>query len=791
VAEFVHDDWGNVVRRTNAVGERETYEYDGRRNLTAIVAADGGRSTFSYDQRGLLVGLADQAGAVTTLGYDRFGNVTSVTDPLGNGTTVAYDPSGIEVTSITDCRGNVTRYAHDANRRLTEVVHPDGTRNARIHDCCAEVLYTDENGGRLGVDRDALLRVIRGVQSPGQVVDLVYDGNSRLTQVTDALGRSTALVYDKAGRVTRTIDPTGQSVGVSYDGQGHPVTLVDERGGRTDLAYDHGGRLTKVTYPTGRSVETDRDALGRVVAVRNGRGEQVRLAYGLSGFLSGKWHGSDQVALYEHDAVGNLTSVQDVTGTTSYEYDARRRPTAIRFPGGLEASCSYDEAGNLARTVYPGSLVISYEYDARNRVSAVRWGEEQGVRLDYDGVGNVVRSICSNGTQSVFVYDRANRLVQLQHASGGRAFASRAYVRDAVGNLSRESSPESPPRHLPPPVSATATYDAANQLVTLDGERCEHDADGNLAVVGADRWRALYDLENRLVRVTRAGSSTAYAYNGVGQRVRRGAGDGVARYHYDLRGRLLFVTDESGTLEWAYVYAGDELVAAVDGSGKSFFYHFDIRGSTLALTDSQGSVVARYDYGPWGDPLHRDGDLPNLFTYVGKHGVLDDGSGLYFMKHRCYEAILGRYLQRDPLGVADSFNLYAYVLNNPINGIDPLGLSTAWGNVAWFLNVWQASVWLVVTVPTLPLPIISITTFVRGVSGMYCTLGPRASEYEREDYGGTDLVLDLIDPTNLRSKIPEAIDQGIEWAKTKRRELGQEFDETFNLENVKAKYGQR
>lgn len=50
-------------------------------------------------------------------------------------------------------------------------------------------------------------------------------------------------------------------------------------------------------------------------------------------------------------------------------------------------------------------------------------------------------------------------------------------------------------------------------------------------------------------------------------------------------------------------------------------------------------------------------------------------TGLYYYRARYYDPLLGRFISEDPLkfGSGD-FNFYGYVLNDPVNEVDPEGL---------------------------------------------------------------------------------------------------------------------
>ena len=111
-------------------------------------------------------------------------------------------------------------------------------------------------------------------------------------------------------------------------------------------------------------------------------------------------------------------------------------------------------------------------------------------------------------------------------------------------------------------------------------------------------------------------------------------------------------------------------------SGKIWWYHSDHLGSSSYLTDINGIPTHYYGYLPFGELMveHNNSNYNNVYKFNGKE--LDEKTGFYYYGARYYDPVTSIFLSVDPL--AEQFpgwNPYHYVHNNPINLIDPTGMS--------------------------------------------------------------------------------------------------------------------
>lgn len=214
-----------------------------------------------------------------------------------------------------------------------------------------------------------------------------------------------------------------------------------------------------------------------------------------------------------------------------------------------------------------------------------------------------------------------------------------------------------------------------------------YDNNGNLATVTNSCGTTTYtwDARNRLVGISGykpdcTALTASFKYDAVGRRIEKTINGTTTKYLYDGLD-IIQEKNQSGTVTANYIrtLSIDEPVTRVTGSTVRHYVK-DALGSIIALTDDTGVVKTTYRYDPFGNVSVTGEASDNPLQYTGRE---NDGTGLYYYRARYYSPELQRFISEDPIGLlGGDVNYFAYVGNNPVNFVDPLGLWVLYGGGA-------------------------------------------------------------------------------------------------------------
>jgi len=421
-----------------------------------------------------------------------------------------------------------------------------------------------------------------------------------------------------------------------------PVLSAPEFTGTLTYQYDHAGKVTDVQYPAG---------LGSLHAV---------YVYDPLGRVQEVDYGGSKYAVLTYDSAGRLDNIHYWKGSTDtflqekYTYDIRDRITQIKvFNGGSTSYMqqdytSYDRASEVI-------AVTDDMFTGTNGAS-----NPKSVNYYYDGNGRLAKAVGPYGTSEAtendcYDYDAVGNL---NHWKTGASTCSTVYT------YSYGASPAWNRLDSFSFNSMTFTYNAAGSMLTK---------------VEGGSTTYTHDFLQQLTKVASGSSTYTYGSDGLGRRVK--AVDPTATSYFMYSGGAM-VYSKVGATESAFVYVGDRLLLRKDSTtGDAKYYHFDLSNNVRLITYYTASIQvdAKFRYKPFGDiiVLTTPGTDPR-FKFSATE--FDSSVRLYHMGARYHDPVVGRFIERDPIGPG-----YSYAMNNPILFRDPSGMTSIFGELkdAW------------------------------------------------------------------------------------------------------------
>jgi RHS repeat-associated protein len=416
--------------------------------------------------------------------------------------------------------------------------------------------------------------------------------------------------------------------------------------GKSTNAFDGNGRMTVTSLVNSGGTNMDMYAY----------------AYNVGNQRSSVTRSGENYADYTYDAIGQVVADQ------AYEVSggAARMNEQLHY--------GFDPAGNLNNRTN-NMLIENFQVNTLNELTA----NTNGGRLTVMGTTtSTATNVSVNSTNALLYGDTTFAATNMPLTT--------SYTAAAADSLGRHST-------------NTVTVNVATNNSVF-----QYDGNGNLTNDGLRSFA--YDDENQLIQVwVTTNWFSQFSYDGkMRRRIRQeytwqgGAWVQTNEVYYVYDGNEVIQERNNNNLPTTTYTRGKDLSGSLEGAGgiggllsmtlnfepgplnsNSYYYHADGNGNVTMLINASQYIVAKYLYDAFGNILSMSGQMApvNLIRFSSKE--FDPNSGDYYYLYRYYDPHLQRWPNRDPIGEQGGYNLFGFVGNDPLDGIDPLGYSvTTW-----------------------------------------------------------------------------------------------------------------
>jgi len=389
-----------------------------------------------------------------------------------------------------------------------------------------------------------------------------------------------------------------------------------------------------------------------------------------------------------------------VSGSVAYDrsqYQSNRRITET-VSGGQPILYSYDLDLLLTSA---GSLSVVNDPNNGSRTSRAISSVAESITYNSYGETHVVETTAGGAPllSRTYGYNPMGRVDTVTESISGGAPVTRHYrynlsgrlegVTDAAWNsIASYTYDSNGNRTSAPGVAAVSiSVDSHDQLLTYGSLGFAYTRNGEVATINSGTATTTYSWDT-LGALRRAvlpdGRTIEYLVDPAGHRIGKGI-NGSLTYGFLFNGASRPAAQlTGGVVTSRYVYsreagAPDYMVK----NGTTYAFVTDHLGSVrLVVNATTGAIAQRIEYDEFGKVVSDTSPGFQPFGYAG--GLYDPDTGLVQFGAREYDARVGRWMSRDPLGFDDGGNVYEYVGSDPINFTDPEGTRRAYENAGDF-----------------------------------------------------------------------------------------------------------
>ncbi len=737
-AETKYTNLGQVWKRSNLYRVGDTVQwmetvYDLLGRTKQTIAPDGSVSQVFYNE----AGAGQMPDSATTL----TGNTIRVKDAWGRERWGRYDAQE-RLAEIVEANPNsdgtvfaagslITKYTYDTLGNLTQT--QQGVQNRYFKYDSLGRLTRQKMAEQTATLNDAGTYIGAGQSGANWSEAFIYDERSNVTQKTDARGVRTYFRYQD--NITGAEDPLNRLQAVTYDLSGpHDTSQNINAAFNTVYEYMPTGdqdRIKKINSTGLVKEEYAYDSEGRVSnytqTVTNRENFPMQMTYGYDSL--------SRVKDVYYPAAYGLAGCSPLTGClrkhVQNTFDVASRLSTLTVDGQQQAGDILFNAASQATSINIGTAGTNqvnenYTFDPQTGLltnQKVQRGGQTLLDLSYDyqrgsSVGNTtggksgqltkISDNLNHNRDRNYQYDGLGRLTK---AIGGPVRPrlgspgwNQQYVYDRYGNRQSVTVSGNAADNSPVPIDgfASLSYDTNTNRIT--NAAFQYDSAGNQTRTQSEdgSWlRFEYDTANRLSVVRRDSDGAAlqaYQYSASNGR--------LMNYDY-LSGEFILYANDGGTTvseyheytqntpTWtkSYVHLGDRLLSTITPNGTggetTDFNHSDTLG-TRTITNQSAGTSTEQAHLSFGTALNAESTLTtnkNRFTSYDRN----TRTGLDYAVNRNYDSKQGRFTQVDPIGFKaasldspQTFNLYNYCGNDPINHTDPDGLF--WGAIGRFFS---------------------------------------------------------------------------------------------------------